>query len=162
MSVKSFLKPAAVALAMGFSFNALPAAAHNGETHGLSVCTPSAVALHDAMRELWAQHMEWTYAAVTAFATDAPSFEATAARLHRLGLSTVRDIANTPRATLQRALGDGQGALLLDLAWGRDDRSVLAVTSARLPELGHNSELDGSVLLIPTQTTGPAMTSASH
>ena len=52
--------------------------------------------------------------------------EATAARLHRLGLNTVRDIANTPRATLQRALGDGQGALLFDLAWGRDDRSVLA------------------------------------
>ena len=47
-------------------------------------------------------------------------------------------------------------------AFAGDDRSVLAVTSARLPELGHNSELDGSVLLIPTQTTGPAMTSASH
>nr|WP_231979912.1 hypothetical protein [Tessaracoccus coleopterorum] len=35
-------------------------------------------------------------------------------------------MANTPRATLQRALGDGQGALLFDLAWGRDDRSVIA------------------------------------
>jgi len=52
--------------------------------------------------------------------------EATAERLHRLGLSTVRDLATTPRATLQRALGDNQGALLFDLAWGRDDRSVLA------------------------------------
>lgn len=52
--------------------------------------------------------------------------EATAERLHRLGLSTVRDLATTPRATLQRALGDGQGALLSDLAWGRDERSVLS------------------------------------
>ncbi|MCC2593399.1 DNA polymerase IV [Tessaracoccus sp. OS52] len=52
--------------------------------------------------------------------------EATAGKLHQLGLRLVRDIANTNRATLQRALGDGQGALLFDLAWGRDDRSVLA------------------------------------
>ncbi|AQP44073.1 DNA polymerase IV [Tessaracoccus flavus] len=52
--------------------------------------------------------------------------EATAEKLHRLGLNCVRDLANTPRGTLQRALGDGQGALLFDLAWGRDDRSVLA------------------------------------
>lgn len=52
--------------------------------------------------------------------------EATAGRLNRLGLDTVRDLANTSRATLQRALGDNQGALLFDLAWGRDDRSVLA------------------------------------
>ena len=52
--------------------------------------------------------------------------EVTAERLHRLGLTTVRDLAATPRATLQRAMGDNQGALLFDLAWGRDDRSVLA------------------------------------
>lgn len=52
--------------------------------------------------------------------------EATAGRLHRLGLGTVRDLANTPKSTLQRALGDAQGALLFDLAWGRDERSVLA------------------------------------
>ena len=52
--------------------------------------------------------------------------EVTAERLHRLGLTTVRDLAATPRATLKRAMGDNQGALLFDLAWGRDDRSVLA------------------------------------
>ena len=52
--------------------------------------------------------------------------EATADKLHRLGLSVVRDVANTPKAILQRALGDAQGALLFDLSWGRDERSVLA------------------------------------
>ncbi|HJE52598.1 MAG TPA: DNA polymerase IV [Tessaracoccus flavescens] len=52
--------------------------------------------------------------------------EVTAGKLHRLGLGHVRDVANTPRATLQRALGDNHGSLLFDLAWGRDDRSVLA------------------------------------
>lgn len=52
--------------------------------------------------------------------------EVTAEKLHRLGLRSVRDVANTPRATLQRALGDGLGALLFELAWGRDERSVIA------------------------------------
>lgn len=52
--------------------------------------------------------------------------EVTAEKLRRLGLMTVRDIANTPRTTLQRGLGEGQGGLLFDLAWGQDERSVLS------------------------------------
>ena len=51
--------------------------------------------------------------------------EATAEKLHRLGLFTVSDLAHTPRSTLQRAFGPHAGALLNDLAWGRDARPVV-------------------------------------
>ncbi|MGE9808047.1 MULTISPECIES: DNA polymerase IV [unclassified Janibacter] len=44
--------------------------------------------------------------------------------LQRLGLRTVADIAHTPLATLQRALGDTSGRHLHDLSWGRDPRRV--------------------------------------
>ncbi len=44
--------------------------------------------------------------------------------LERLGLHTIGDIANTPRSTLMRALGDASGASLYELAWGRDLRDV--------------------------------------
>ena len=50
--------------------------------------------------------------------------EHTEEKLHRLGLRTVADLANTPRATLIRALGQASGAHLAELAWGRDDRVV--------------------------------------
>jgi DNA polymerase-4 len=45
--------------------------------------------------------------------------------LERLGLRTVADIANTPRATLIRALGEANGASIYELAWGRDYRDVV-------------------------------------
>ena len=48
----------------------------------------------------------------------------TAESLDRLGLKTVGDIANTPRGTLIRALGDATGESLYELAWGRDYRDV--------------------------------------
>ncbi len=44
--------------------------------------------------------------------------------LTRLGLHTVADLAHTPVATLERALGSS-GAHLHELAWGRDPRSVV-------------------------------------
>jgi DNA polymerase-4 len=49
----------------------------------------------------------------------------TAESLDRLGLQTVADIANTPRSTLVRALGDATGESLYELAWGRDYRNVI-------------------------------------
>ncbi len=52
--------------------------------------------------------------------------EATAERLHRLGIMSVADLAHTPASTLQRAFGPHQGMLLSELAWGRDGRRVVA------------------------------------
>ena len=46
--------------------------------------------------------------------------------LHRLGLRTVADLANTPVGTLERALGAAAGRHLWQLAWGRDERTVVA------------------------------------
>ena len=51
--------------------------------------------------------------------------EKTGEVLARFGLHTVGDLANTPRATLQRALGPAVGAHLSALAWGRDERVVV-------------------------------------
>ncbi|WP_295698957.1 DNA polymerase IV [Lapillicoccus sp.] len=45
--------------------------------------------------------------------------------LVRLGLRTVADIAHTPVETLRRALGQASGSHLHDLAWGRDERTVV-------------------------------------
>ena len=51
--------------------------------------------------------------------------ERTEERLVSLGLRTVGDIAHTPVDTLTRALGQASGQRLHELAWGRDDRSVV-------------------------------------
>lgn len=55
----------------------------------------------------------------------------TAQMLTRLGLMTVGDLAHTPLATLQRAVGPSLGAHLHELAWGEDRR---AVTPRRGPD----------------------------
>jgi len=51
--------------------------------------------------------------------------EKTEKELVRLGLHSVGDIANTPRSTLVRAVGQATGSHLHALAWGRDERSVV-------------------------------------
>jgi DNA polymerase IV len=48
--------------------------------------------------------------------------EKTAELLHRLGLRTAGDVAHTPQATLQRAVGVGMARQLHQLAWGEDRR----------------------------------------
>jgi DNA polymerase-4 len=52
--------------------------------------------------------------------------ERTEQTLTRLGLRTVGDIAHTPESTLERAVGTAVGAHLHALAWGRDERLVVA------------------------------------
>ncbi|MGZ4493188.1 MAG: Y-family DNA polymerase, partial [Nocardioides sp.] len=60
--------------------------------------------------------------------------EKTAALLHRLGLTTVGEIAHTPVATLQRAVGASLGAQLHQLAWGQDRRVVTARRGSDEPD----------------------------
>jgi DNA polymerase-4 len=56
--------------------------------------------------------------------------EKTAEQLHRLGLRTVADVAHTPLATLQRAVGPAMGSQLHQLSWGEGTRVVTARRSA--------------------------------
>jgi DNA polymerase IV len=57
--------------------------------------------------------------------------QATIEVLARYGLRTVGDVAATPRATLERALGPAAGAHLHALAWGRDEREVVPFEAAK-------------------------------
>jgi len=56
---------------------------------------------------------------------------ATVELLARYGLRTVGEVATTPRATLERALGPALGSHLHELAWGRDDRPVVPFEAAK-------------------------------
>ena len=56
--------------------------------------------------------------------------ERTAEQLHRVGLTTVGDLAHTPLTTVQRAVGAATGAQLHRLAWGEDRRTVTPRRSA--------------------------------
>jgi DNA polymerase IV len=66
--------------------------------------------------------------------------EKTATALHRLGLSTVGDLAHTALPTLRRALGPATGDHLHALAWGADDRVVVTRRSAEEPERSVGSD----------------------
>jgi DNA polymerase-4 len=73
--------------------------------------------------------------------------EKTQALLHRLGLVSVGDVAHTPLRTLQRAVGEGLGRTLHDLAWGRDAREVTPgrVNAQNFGHSGHGGDPDKSM-----------------
>ena len=64
----------------------------------------------------------------------------TRARLHRIGLVTVGDVARTPRPTLQALVGRALGAQLHQLAWGTDRTTVTPRRSDHDPERSMGAE----------------------
>src|SRR4051812_46683139 len=60
--------------------------------------------------------------------------------LSRLGLHTVGDLAETPLDTLRREVGEAAGEHLHNLAWGRDERSV--VSSVKDKSIGAEETFD--------------------
>jgi DNA polymerase IV len=64
----------------------------------------------------------------------------TRARLHRIGLVTIGDVAHTPRSTLQGLVGGALGAQLHQLAWGTDRTTVTPRRSDHEPERSMGAE----------------------
>ena len=62
--------------------------------------------------------------------------------LEKMGLFTISDIANTPRSTLIRVLGQASGASLYELAWGRDYRDVITEHSEKSISASQTFDVD--------------------
>jgi DNA polymerase-4 len=73
---------------------------------------------------------------------------ATAAKLHRHGVRSISDLQATPEDELITLLGATQGAGLARLAWGRDDRPVIAEREAKSVSVEDTYETDQADLRV--------------
>ncbi|HWH26041.1 MAG TPA: DNA polymerase IV [Pseudolysinimonas sp.] len=65
-------------------------------------------------------------------------------QLTRLGLRTVRDVADVPLDTLSRAVGVAQATRLHELSWGRDVRGIELERTEK--SMGHETTFDSDVV----------------
>jgi hypothetical protein len=109
-------------------------ASHTRHTSTATSKQSNRIALYAAMRTLWAQHMEWTYATVVAFAGSSPALDPTITRLLRNQV----DIGDA----FATYYGPAAGHRLSDLLQTHIEDAVPVLTAAKA---GDTAALDEAV-----------------